>query len=83
VRGYNVGMDAQRKPTDGRKILVLLVVACLPLVYGLSTGPAAWLHTRRYISQKTYLVYVTPMAATRKVCPPLHLAMNWYLAFWV
>ena len=77
------GMCATRNPTDGRKVLVLLVAACIPPAYVLSCGPAAWLYTNHCISKQAFIAYVTPLAAARKACPPLHSAMNRYLAFWV
>jgi hypothetical protein len=77
------GMDAKRKPSDARKVLVLLAVLCLPPAYVLSCGPAAWLAVNKYIPQRAFIAYVTPLAAARKACPPLHTAMNWYLGLWV
>jgi hypothetical protein len=76
-------MSASRKPTDGRKVLVLFVAVCLPPAYVLSCGPAAWLYTNRCISKRAFIAYVTPLAVARKLCPPLHSAMNWYLELWV
>lgn len=77
------GMDAIRESTDGRKVLLLLAAFCLPPAYPLSCGPAAWLAVNQYMPQQAYTVYVTPLAVARKVCPPLHSAMNWYFGLWV
>jgi hypothetical protein len=77
------GMGANRKRSDARKVLILVAALCLPPAYVLSCGPAAWLAVNGYIPKQPFIVYMTPLAAARKACPPLHEAMNRYLGLWV
>ena len=78
-----LGMADGRKQRDWRKVFVVIALVCLPPLYVLSAGPAAWLFARQRITQQAYVTYVTPLATVRKICPPFHEAMNWYLSFWV
>jgi hypothetical protein len=76
-------MGVKRSSGDLRKVLVVIVMLSLPLVYALSTGPIAMLFVNGHLPINVFRIYMTPLTAVRKVCPPVNQAMNWYLRHWV
>jgi hypothetical protein len=55
----------------------LLVV--LPILYVLSTGPAIWLYSRGYVSEKPIEDFYIPLRWVHDRCPPikdLHVRYN-------
>jgi len=58
---------------------VIGLLALLPILYVLSSGPAVGLVARDYISQDTIEVVYSPLDFVCQRCTPFEQAMSWYV----
>lgn len=54
----------------------------LCLLYVLSCGPAAWLYTHGYLSDRAIEIFSMPLGWARDFCSPFNRLMDWYIELW-
>jgi hypothetical protein len=84
---YNAGMNQKHgKPRQRSSRLaatIVVVLMALPLLYGLSIGPAAYLLHNGSISEAQAIPFYRPIGWMFEACPPLRKPGRWYIALWL
>lgn len=69
-----------RSPFAG---ICLLLLIALPIFYGFSVGPAAWIVFHGGFSEEWLERIYFPLIAVANGCPPFGAALKWYVELWV
>jgi hypothetical protein len=73
--------DEKRSGLEYAIGLALLLIL-LPVLYVLSTGPAAWLWTHGYISEDALGVLYAPLNFACNSSETVAVLFDWYTSFW-
>jgi hypothetical protein len=78
------GMDEREKEKRGGAgaVLIGVILALLPIVYLLSSGPGVWLIKHGYLSETVFKMIYYPLIFLGNKFDWIGNSLNWYASFW-